>query len=414
MRRLLLALCLLAGCVREVTVAPVEDAEKSADSTPAVEMIDSPAAAGSGEPFLARSARDGAILMSWIETVGNVSSVRFSRLDPASRRWSAPGTIATGTDYFVNWADFPAVAQTADGSLFAHYLQKRGTGKYSYDVKVVRSQDEGKSWTRAVILHEDGVGAEHGFVSIVPESEDEVQFVWLDGRKMTGGHAEDGEMSLRQRTMRSDGKMSPESELDGRTCECCQTGMAVAAGGPIVVYRDRSSENIRDISVTRRVSGSWTDPVSLHADEWKIDGCPVNGPQIDARGSNVAVAWFTGGGGKSSVKVKFSADEGVTWTEPRVVDAGAPMGRVDISMLSDDEALVVWIEQNGEKAEVRGRVVERDGTMSDPFEVGPTTTSRSSGFPRIAVGKDGVYAAWTQTGDAPVIRVAKIVTGGKK
>lgn len=412
MKGLLVALILLAGCVREVGVAPAEDTADEVAVGPTVEMIDSPSAAGSAEPFLSRSARDGAILMSWIEPSGDLATVRYSRLDPASRKWSAPSTVASGTDHFVNWADFPSVVQTSDGTLFAHYLQKSGKGKYAYDVRIVRSSDDGAAWSKSVVLHGDGVEAEHGFVSIAPVAADAVQLVWLDGRKMTGGHAEDGEMSIRSRSIRSDGTMLPESELDGRTCECCQTGMTVSSDGPIVVYRDRSDANIRDISFTRLTAGSWTKPTSLHDDQWKIDGCPVNGPQIDALEGNLVAAWFTGGEGKSSVKVKFSDNGGAKWSEPFKVDSGAPMGRVDVVMMKGGQALVVWIEQNGERAEVRGRLVDRSGSMGEPFEVGPTTSSRSSGFPRIARADDGVYAAWTQTGDTPVIRVAKINTGG--
>ena len=48
--------------------------------------------------------------------------------------------------------------------------------------------------------------------------------------------------------------------------------------GPVAVYRDRSPEEIRDISVVRLVDGVWTEPAPVHADNWMIEGCPVNGP----------------------------------------------------------------------------------------------------------------------------------------
>lgn len=408
------------GCVGEATVEEKSSPEPErpqavAGTSMTTSMIPSPAADGSGEPFLSRSYRDDAILMSWIEKKKDEdrATVRLARLDPRTGSWSTPSSVVTASTLFVNWADFPSVVQTADGTLFAHYLEKSGEGKYSYDVKVVRSGDEGVTWSKPVILHGDGVSAEHGFVSIVPESRDAVHLVWLDGRKMTGSHEGHGEMSLRHRMMKSDGSLTEETELDDRICECCQTGMAMGTGGPVVVYRDRSAEEIRDIGLVRRTGSSWTKPTLLHSDDWKIAGCPVNGPQIDARGDDLVAAWFTSGGGKANVKVKFSGDSGASWSAPVIVDGGQPMGRVDVSFLDDGRALVVWIEQVGQNAEVRGRVVSKDGSAGEAFAVAPTTTSRSAGFPRIAVSGDSAYAAWTQTGDVPVIRVAKISKGSR-
>jgi hypothetical protein len=34
-------------------------------------------------------------------------------------------------DFFVNWADFPSVVAGSEGTLFAHWLQRRAGGKYA-------------------------------------------------------------------------------------------------------------------------------------------------------------------------------------------------------------------------------------------------------------------------------------------
>ena len=39
--------------------------------------------------------------------------------------------------------------------------------------------------------------------------------------------------------------------LDARACDCCQTDAAMTSAGPVVVYRNRTEEEIRDIYIAR-------------------------------------------------------------------------------------------------------------------------------------------------------------------
>ncbi len=62
------------------------------------------------------------------------------------------------------------------------------------------------------------------------------------------------EMTIRGAIIDKQGNKSGEWELDNRVCDCCQTSTAITANGPIVVYRDRSDEEIRDISIVRLIN----------------------------------------------------------------------------------------------------------------------------------------------------------------
>ena len=102
-----------------------------------------------------------------------------------------------------------------------------------------------------------------------------------------------------------------EAVLDTRVCDCCQTSAAMTAEGPVVVYRDRSEGELRDISIARLRNGEWSEPRTVFRDGWEISGCPVNGP-VDRRrsGRRLAVAWFTAANDMSRVKLAFSDDAG--------------------------------------------------------------------------------------------------------
>ncbi|MGH9314600.1 MAG: hypothetical protein ACRD09_07600 [Vicinamibacterales bacterium] len=387
--------------------------------------IESPAPAGSAQPHLA-DAYDGGVILSWLERSGTGHRFRFAiRRDG---RWTEPVTIAEGDRFFANWADVPSVVRLPDGSIIAHWLQVSGPGKYAYDVMLRHSRDEGRTWSSPLIPHGDGTQTEHGFVSIVswPGSTfgDRFGVVWLDGRdfaKHGGGHGEAGmkaEMSLRATvpsqmvggSISGSGAASPpvsvwtlgeDMLVDSRVCECCPTAAARTSRGVIVAYRDRSPGEVRDIAVTRFEGGRWTDGKVVHADNWQIPGCPVNGPALAASGSRVALAWFAAPENNARVSVAFSNDAGVTFGAPIRVDDGLPLGRVALATLDDASALVGWLEyvkdptgRGGSSAEFRMRRVSTGGARGDAMTVARVTSERASGYPRLARSGDVVTFAW--------------------
>ncbi len=166
-------------------------------------LIESPAAPGSAEPNLALG-RDGRLYLSWIEKSGEDHALRFSSWQ--GEGWSPARTIATGRDWFVNWADFPSVAASTDGTLAAHWLVRNGPGSYAYSVRLAISRDGGETWSDPVTPHRDGTETEHGFVSIVPMPDGTFEVVWLDGREMqVTGNAAQGTGLMTLRSARLDG-----------------------------------------------------------------------------------------------------------------------------------------------------------------------------------------------------------------
>ena len=174
-----------------------------------------------------------------------------------------------------------------------------------------------------------------------------------------------------------------------------------AAGTTFVAYRDRSEDEIRDIFAVRRVDGAWAEPTRITEDNWQISACPVNGPAIGSREDNLAVAWFTAADDTPRVQMAFSTDDGITFDPPIRVDEGSPTGRVGVVMEDDDRAIVMWIESGtgDSDAGIMLRRVHRDGTISNPTIIARTSTSRASGYPRMALLEKKLVFLWTQTGD---------------
>jgi hypothetical protein len=380
---LLTALALFVGagdvCVRDGGADP-----GLAGWTPA----DPPAASGAMAPSLT-STTDG-LLLTWLEPGPAGHALRISRFRDGG--WASPATIAAGKDFFANWADFPAVAQAPDGSLTAHWLAKTGTETYAYGIFLARSTDRGATWTSAGLLHSDRLPTEHGFVSWIPDGT-ALRAVWLDGREML----KEGPMTLRTGIA---GKEGTEEVLDTRVCDCCQTDAALAADGPVVAYRDRSDKEIRDIYVIRKTAAGWSTPAPVHRDNWEIPGCPVNGPAIAAAGKRVAVAWFTAAAPEGPrVQLAFSEDGGQSFGPPVLIDGEKPLGRVDLQLDAQGDAIVSWLAFQEKGAAVRLRRVSPKGVAGAPVTIAATSAARSAGFPRSAVAGDRLWLAWVE--DAP-------------
>lgn len=371
----------------------------------AAREIASPAAPGSAQPNLTRT-DDGRALLTWLETEGAGHSMRLATRGEGGQ-WSTPVEVARGEGWFVNWADLPA-AHASGGGMGAHWLARSGTGTYAYDIRATWSDDGGRTWAPPVLPHRDGVAAEHGFVSFVPWADGALGLVWLDGRKASGHEGHSGATALMQTTLGAGGALGPETVLDDRVCDCCQTAAARTSRGVIVAYRDRSEGEIRDIAVTRFEGGRWTPPAVVGADGWKIMGCPVNGPSVDAMGDRVALAWFAAPNDEPRVRVAFSDDGGASFGEPVRIDEGQPLGRVDAVVLPDGGALVSWLEKTKDGAEIRVEKVGRRGTAGRAVVVAASSSARASGFPRMErTGRD-VVLAWTDPAQPPRVRTAVI------
>ena len=383
------------------TLLVVSAVPTATDWTLTVEPIPSPAAAESAQPQLTVSKRG--VLLSWIERQGPRATLRFA--ERTASGWTAPRDAASGTDWFVNWADVPSVVRLDDGTVVAHWLQKSGPDTYAYDVRLARSSDDGKTWTPSFLPHSDGTKTEHGFASLFQMPGSGLSLVWLDGRAMTGGHDGHGggDMSLRYAAYGKDWKQVAETPLDARVCECCPTAVAVTADGPIVAYRDRSPNEVRDILVTRLENGKWTEGRPVHDDNWRINACPVNGPSLSARGRDVAIAWFAAKDDQPKSYAAFSNDSGRTFGAPIRVDDRASLGRVDVELLPDGSAIAAYIEFADQKADFRLRRVTPDGQKSAPVVISTVAGSRASGYPRVALaGRELVFAWVDRTGGSQV------------
>jgi hypothetical protein len=257
---------------------------------------------------------------------------------------------------------------------------------------------------------------EHGFLSFFDGPDGGVGMIWLDGRQTatdttaaaaapSHGHGGGtGAMTLRSTTLRLGAAVGEDVLVDARVCDCCPTTAVRTSTGVVAAYRDRSEGEVRDISVARLVQGRWLAGGSVHSDGWRIEGCPVNGPALASAGDQVALAWFTAANEEGRAYLAFSRDGGASFGAPIRIDEGRPLGRVDVEVLPDGSAVVLWLEAREGGATVQARRALPDGRRGPATVVASVDAGRSSGHPRVVRSGAQLYFAWSEAG--PESRVA--------
>lgn len=385
-----------------------------------VQPLPLPNTGPAAQPHLAVDAGRARLVLSWQARVDDgCAALRAAEWNPASKRFAPVREIASGCDWFVNWADIPSLLVTDNGDWLAHWLQRSGAGTYAYDIRLSRSRDRGRTWSAAFSPHSDGTPTQHGFVSMAPiagGSGDRALLVWLDGRNTASDssddnayaghqhHGHDDGMSLRSAIVDGEAQVSDEVEIDGRVCSCCPTGLLrLDDDSHLAIYRDRSMDEVRDMAFAHRGSDGWRAGIALHHDGWSIAGCPVNGPAFAARGDQVLAAWSTMAGDdglsvryrlvSNAAQARAATDE----TGFELLEGGARvLGRVSVAALPGGW-LLAWLGA-GDETGTTLRVAHLDEHLREQarIDIADLPAGRDIGLPRLAaLGRDAVLA-WTE------------------
>jgi len=376
-------LCILFSCAFAEDSLDIEFKDISIETPP-----------GSMSPHLSTS-KSNITILNWLEPTDEGHRIQFSRYDSA---WTNPSSVRQGDDWFINWADFPSVINFNENEYAAHWLKKSGKSTYAYDAYISISNDDGKSWSQPIKAHDDKTQTEHGFLSFY-EHENKLGFIYLDGRKMANDATHDKShtsMSLRSGTIDKNLKLIDTQSIDGLVCECCQTDITMTDKGPIGVYRDRSEEETRDIFITKLEDGVWGKGKPLHLDNWKINGCPVNGPVITGNNNDITVAWYTRAGGRSNIKIAKSTDYGETFGNPISLGTNETVGHISMTNDSKGNSWLLW-QKSADKGSVElilTKIESESSKITHKVIEEAGKTPRFS-FPQITRNNDQIILAYS-------------------
>jgi hypothetical protein len=394
------ALVCVAGCERD----------GSGPAAIEIRMLEVPAIAGSGQPDLA-SGPDDAVTLSWLEPGGD-GEVALRESTLSADTWSEPRTVTRGRDVFVNWADVPSVVPITPSAWVAHWPKLKPETFGAYDVTLATSPDAGATWTTPIVLNDDGTETEHGFATLFAWGGG-VGIVWLDGRQLAAWSFDDPDAllgtELRFAKLTLGGSVLETGVIDALVCDCCQTDVAISSVGALVIYRDRSELEIRDVVVRMHDGESWRAPIALGEEGWHIEGCPVNGPAIAAREDEVAATWYTAAGEMPRVRFARSRDGGQSFEPAIDIDAIGAFGQADVVLLENSTAVVTWWRRaEGNRTALVFRAVSREGELGPITTIAENAVSQPVDVPEAVAHDAGMLVTWTDSTDRGRVRVARV------
>jgi hypothetical protein len=327
------------------------------------------------------------------------------------RHWSAPRVLDTGADKIAaDGENRPKLAFGPQGWVVISYtepLYKPYTGR----IRMLRSEDGGRSFSAPFTVHQDPQIITHRFESIAFDAKGTLHTLWIDKRDLelqiqaaapvaeasANGKRAKPKVDYRgaaiYRNESSDGGKSfgPDLKLADHSCECCRIALANAPDGSLVaLWRHVFAPNERDHAFAPVKAGG-PEPVRATLDHWAIDACPHHGPGLaPAAAGGYHAVWF--GIRADDARVRYG----------QLGPDGAPRG--EVQALPDERAehaaiasagrqvAIAWRSFDGQATRWRAWLSADDGQHFTLKELGRSTDDND--HPLLLRRGEQIYALW--------------------
>ena len=197
----------------------------------------------------------------------------------------------------------PKIVVGKNKQLFISWTHKT-PGRYSGDVRFARSLDAGQHFSEPVTINSDQQLISHRFDAMVRDESGRLYLFWIDKRdKEEAASAKQDYAGAAIYYRYSDDQgasFQPDTKWVDHSCECCRIATAVDAQGKVaILWRHVFPGNIRDHAIAYVGDDQDSIPVFPNraaADNWHLEGCPHQGPDLSFDAHNQAhMVWFTQG-----------------------------------------------------------------------------------------------------------------------
>lgn len=337
------------------------------------------------------------------------------------RHWSPRRLLDTQTDRVIAQGEsWPKIAFGAAGQAVISYAQPLAK-PYTGEIRMLRSEDGGRSFSPPFTVHADRQIITHRFDSIAFDATGALHVLWIDKRDAEADRAAAkarGDKSTYRgaaiyRVVSTDGGRSfgPDTALSEHSCECCRIALAPdESGGIAAMWRHVFDRNTRDHGFARIApagagpssAAAAIDPVRATRDDWKLDACPHHGPGLaPAAAGGFHAVWFGNRAGRPAVR------------HARLTTSGEPDGPV--RELPDERAehadvvtdgprvAIVWRSFDGQLTRLRAWVSEDDGRSFALRDL--RSSAEENDFPRLARRQGHLVVVWRTAREVHVERL---------
>jgi hypothetical protein len=339
-------------------------------------------------------ASDGTLWLAWM--AGGRISVANSH--DAGRSFSAAVQV-TPEGLNLDWGPDarPKIAVDGQGRIalaFSVFKDKAFNGQVLYS----RSEDGGKSFPapRPITASNES----QRFEAIGFDRNGELFAAWLDKRNRVpaqeAGRKYEG-AALFFASSRDGGATYSEARMAAdNTCECCRLGLAFdPSNRPVVVFRNIFAGGVRDHAVITFADNAGPGELRrVSVDDWQIAACPHHGPSLAiAPGGSYHVTWFTNGKARKGLFYAHSRDGGRNFSEPMAIGDAKRNPSRPFVLAGPGGVKLVWKEFDGEKTSVNLITSADDGeSWTRPRVIAETTDA--SDHPLLVSDGRRTYLSW--------------------
>ena len=292
----------------------------------------------------------------------------------------------------------PKLKQGKGRGIFAAWVGKR-------DIKFARSMNFGKSFGPAIRVNDDKGKASQSFFSMEVAPDGKIFTAWLDGRDKNSGKPGTSSFYI-ARSVDQGKSFEKNIKVSGDVCPCCRAALAFGDNGEIFAsWRHVYENNERIIVVATSLDGgqTWTKPVKVTKEGWKVNGCAHSGPTMKYVNGKIFISWYTGKDDKAAIKLAYSSDRGNSFNliediHGRTLDANHPN-----MIINGKEAWIIFQGRDPNQSGGWGREkawlvrVKRDNEILKPSPL--PSTGDGVAYPYLIKGNGGrIYATWTEVG----------------
>jgi hypothetical protein len=286
---------------------------------------------------------------------------------------------------------------------YALWEQNNETG--GTDLMFSRSLRFGRKFDKPIRVTDQEKPASNAFSNLAVAPNGDLYAVWLDGRAPKHTAPGTSHVYLTKSTDKG-ATWSKNRPVANNVCPCCRPSVAFGEGDEVfVAWRNVDASDMRDmmLSVSTDHGATFSQPVLMANDKWKISGCPHTGPQLVVKGKRLYAAWHSDGeGANAGIRVVWSDDTGKTFSKPVIASSGINDTNHPSMSLSEDGRLLLAFQgraaaEKGGWGPVRGFLVEvyDNGSVSAPLVI--PGSKKTVQFPTVVAGTVGrAFVAWTE------------------
>lgn len=326
--------------------------------------------------------------------------------------WSDAQLLDSGNDRIAaDGENRPKIAFGPHDRVVISYTQPLAK-PYTGEIRMLRSDDGGKSFSAPLTIHRDRQLITHRFESLAFDRAGVLHVVWIDKRDQVLAANAAGTASAKSayagaaiyRNESRDGGLSfgPDIKLADHSCECCRIAVApTPEGGLAAMWRHVFEPNVRDHAFA--ILGGDKPAVRASFDDWKLDACPHHGPGLAAstQGGYHAV-WFGEKAGRAAVRYGRLSPVGSPEGEAR--ELPDPRAEHADVVASGRQVAIAWRSYDGTQTRLRAWVSADDGAHFALREL--ATSSDENDHPRMLATPAGIRVLWRTAREIHVLPIS--------